>query len=287
MDSINNRELSADERLRPVIVGLAVECEFYNRRVNPELRRLYSNPDIEEIKALYSRLIVSDDHRDRLVALWLGLAVDLPPLKIDLKDLIAELQEMEFILSNILRRVDEMTSRDLSDWMNHLANAAYSIRDGFWMDAKIDMNRALQSSERESIEGLKANPSFRYEIELLQKETSRRFEELKNLPVALDIPEERLDLALEIQGVVIELMEGLYLEQTSGEDELRYVTQRFIAALRYVMRRDIPLERIKKEMELASSYLKSRVGEISDEDTAALAKGVQRRIEALSTRIQS
>lgn len=285
---VNNPGFSADEKLRLVIIGLAIESEFYNRRANPELQRLYSNPDLDEIKVLYNRLIASDDHRDRLVALWLGLTVGLPPFEFDLKDLITELQEMEFILFNMLRRVGEGLLRDLSDWMNHLANAAYSLRDGFWMDAKIDMNRALHSSRKESIERIKANPSWRYEIELLQAETLRRFQELRDFPATLDIPENSLDLVLEIQGVLLELMERCYLEPVGGGKALLLdVTRRLNTALRYAMREDIGLERAKKEMESALIYLKGRIEEISDEDTAALVKEAQRRMEALSARIKS
>ncbi len=286
MNTSERRELSAEEKLRRLVVGLAVECEIYNRRRNPELLRLYSNPDPEEIKALYERLITSEDHRDREVAIWLGLAVELPPIKIDFRDLITELQEMEFILFHLLRRVDEEAQRDLSDWMNYLANAAYSLRDGFLLDAKSDMNRALESSKRESVERAKVNSRLRYEIELLQAETSRRFEELKNLPVSLDLPEERLDLLMGIQEALLKLMRRYYLDHIGRKYDLfPYVVQRLNSALRYAMRRDVEMERVGKEMELALIYLRERGTKISEEEPAALAREMLGEIERLALKV--
>lgn len=283
MKASGRKDLSADEKLRRIVVGLAVECEIYNRRMNRELLRLYSNPDLGEIKALYDRLIVSEDHRDREVAIWLGLAVDLPPVKIDFRDLITELQEMEFILFHLLRRVDEEAQRDLSDWMNYLANAAYSLRDGFWLDAKSDMNRAVESSRRESVERIKMNARLRYEISLLQAETLRRFEELKGLPLSLDIPEERIDLVMGIQETLLKLMRRHYLDDVGKDYDLfPYVVQRLNSALRYALQRDLGIDRIRKEMELAMNYLREKGRMISEEESATLARETLREIERLA-----
>ena len=284
--NLDNTASSAGEKLRRVIVGLAMESEMYNRRANPELHRLYLNPDLEAINGLYGRLIASEDHRDREVALWLSLAVEKPPLGIDLQDLIKELDEIEFILFNLLRRVDETTQTDLGSWMNYIINTAQSIRDGFWMDAKIDMNLALHNSRKESVERIKANPHIGYEIRLLQTETSRRFTEIRDFHVTLDLPEERLDLILEIQSILLELMVRIYLELVREEAELLHpVAQRLNAALRYVLRRDIQLEQARNEIKLASSYLEEKAKGEFEEDTAALVREAQRRIEALSARM--
>jgi len=284
--NLDNTASSAGEKLRRVIVGLAMESEMYNRRANPELHRLYLNPDLEAINGLYGRLIASEDHRDREVALWLSLAVEKPPLGIDLQDLIKELDEIEFILFNLLRRVDETTQTDLGSWMNYIINTAQSIRDGFWMDAKIDMNLALHNSRKESVERIKANPHIGYEIRLLQTETSRRFTEIRDFHVTLDLPEERLDLILEIQSILLELMVRIYLELVREEAELLHpVAQRLNAALRYVLRRDIQLEQARNEIKLASSYLEEKGKGELEEDTAALVREAQRRIEALSARM--
>jgi len=273
----------ASDRLRRVIVGLATESEIYNRRLNPELRRLYSNPDAEEIKALYEQLIVSDNHQDREVALWLRLATEQRLVRVDVEDIVKELQEMEFILLNLMRKVDETAQSDLNNWMNYLINAGHGMRDGFWMDAKIDMNMALHSSRKESVERVKSNLHFRYEVGLLQEETSRLFKQLRDVPITLDLPEERLDLILEIQSVLLDLMGRIYFEPVEGQDEsFGYVTQRLNAALRYVLRRDVQLEQAKKEIALASSYLEEKEKEMLDEETSILTKETQKRLKALS-----
>jgi hypothetical protein len=286
--NLDSSDFSADDKLRRIIVGLALESEIYNRRTNTELHSLYLNPGLEVLRELHDRLVASDDPRDREVALWLSLAVEKPPLKVDLQDLVKELEEIEFILLNLLRRVDEAAQIDINGWMNYIINTAHGVRDGFWMDAKIDMNLALQSSKSESVERIKADPHFTYEIGLLQKETSRRFKEIGDYPVTLDIPERRLNLILGIQGVLLDLMGRIYMEQVREEVELLdYVAQRLNAALRYVLRRDIQLEKAEKEIKLASSYLEEKAKGISQEDTAALAEETQKRIKALSAMVKS
>jgi len=286
--NLDSSDLSTDEKLRRIIVGLALESDIYNRRTNPELHHLYLNPGIEVLRELHDRLIASDDHREREVALWLSLAVERPPLKVDLQDLVKELEEMEFILLNLLRSVDEAAQIDINGWMNYIINTAHGVRDGFWIDAKIDMNLALQISKSESVERIRVDPHFTYEIGLLQKETSRRFKEIRDFPAMLDLPEERLDLILGIQSMLLDLMGRIYLEQVKEEVEiLGYVAQRLNAALRYVLRRDIQPEKAEKEIKLASSYLEEKAKGISDGDTAALAEETRKRIKALSAMVKS
>jgi len=280
---LDNSGLSAREKVRRVVVGLAIEYEIYNRRDNPELRCLYSKPNIEEIRSLHERLIASDNYRDREVALWLGLVIEQPLVRVNVEDIAKELQEMEFILLNLMRKVDEAAQTDLNNWMNYIINAGHSLVNDFWMDAKIDMNMALHSSRKESIERVKSNLQFTYEVGLLQEETSRLFKQLRDFPVVLDLPEEHLDIALGIQSILLDLMDRLYLERVGGQNELLpYVVQRLNTALRYVLQKDAKLEHAEKEIRLALSYIEEKIEEISDEE-AAVAEETQRRIKALST----
>ena len=260
---------------------------MYNRRLNPELGSLYEEPDLSKIEALYKRLITSADYRDREVGLWLGLIVETPHRSLDFRDLQKELEEMEYILTSLMSRVDESSQRELNDWVNYLTNAAYGIRDGFWFDAKIDMNRALKSSNSEALNGLKNNLLLGYEIALLQSETSKIFDQLKNLPVSLNIREDRLDLVLNVEAILLEVMKEIYLRDTSIPSEvLKYVSDHTSSALRYSMKPDTSIEQIRNEMEIVSHYLVSRSEEVSEDAITCWIREMQARISMVQEKIR-
>lgn len=273
-----------NERLNKIIVGLALWAEIYNKRFNQTLFDLYSSPSLDGIKALYDRFINSNDHFDREVAFWLQPALEQTPLKIDLKNLVDEMKEMEFILFDLLWRVDAENQHDINDWLNYMTNATYSIQDGYWVDAKILMSQALQSSKKISVKGIKKDPRLRYEIELLQRETLRCFEQVKMFPFKLRISEERLDAILEVQEILIELMPKYFLghPKKKVEDLISYPIQNFSAALRYLMRSDIKTERVSKEVGLASEHLKRQINNITDKKILEWARKIYERVKILS-----
>lgn len=259
---------------------------MYNRRLNPELGSLYEEPDLSKIEALYKRLITSADYRDREVGLWLGLIVETSHRSLDFRDLQKELEEMEYILTSLMNRVDESSQRELNDWVNYLANAAYDIRDGFWFDSKIDMNRALNSSNSDALNRLKNNPLLGYEVALLQSETSKIFNQLKNLPAHLNIPEDRLDLVLNVEAILLEVMKETYLRDSSIPDEvLKYILDHTSSALRYSIKADTSIEQIRKEIEIASHYLQSRSEEASKDYITTWIKEMQARIRILQAKM--
>jgi len=93
----------------------------------------------------------------------------------------------------------------------------HSIQDGFQIDAKTLMSLAEQSSRSTSIEMVKKDLSFRHIIVVLQKETSRLYEEIKRFPLKLIIPAGRLDVNIELQTVLVDMMQKYYLETCSAE----------------------------------------------------------------------
>lgn len=246
----------ADRKAKQIAVGLALICEMYNRRLSPELTSLYEDPDSRRIEALHKRLLESEDYRDREVGLWLGLVVETSDPHLDFKDLQKELEEMEYILTTFMSRVSGSSQRELNNWINHLANAAYSIRDGFWFDAKIDMNRAVESSNGAALSAAKNTVGLNYEMGLIQAETLKMFKGLKGLPVRLNTPADRHELVLEIQAVFLESMKEIYLKDSSIPNEvLKYIFDHVGSALRYSMRSEYGTDHIRREIEMVSEYL--------------------------------
>lgn len=277
------------DKFNKVIVGLALESELYNERFNRALFRLYSNPNLYEIRALHDRLIASDNHFDREVAFWLEPALEQIPVKIDSIELFARLHIMENGLFNLLRQVNPSLLRDLNDWLNYIINAGHSVEEESWIHAKILMSQALQSSKAESIERIKSDPRLRIVIEVLQMETLRCFEQVRRFPSRVELLEERLDAILEVQGILIELMRKYYLERVDNEAKelIRYPIQKLDAALRYLMQSDTKIEAANEETTLASEHLEWQMNSVSDPKTLEWAKAVHGRVKMLSAQFSS
>lgn len=272
-----------DERLRKIIVGLALEGEFSYGRFNQTLFDLYSNPNLDGIRGFHDRLNNSMSRYDREVAIWLGLTLEQKPYYLDMKDLIVELQEMEYILYLMLQEVNDTSRKDLSDWMNYLANAAHSLDDGWYIDAKICMNLALESAMKGSIERLKQNITLADSINLLQMETLRRYKQIKELSFKLEIPEARLNVILEVQGMLIELMRRRHLKLFEGEiiEMVPPLLSRLSAALRYLMRPDVEVKKARDELVIASRIIEKWKERFSGDKTAEGIERLNQRITSL------
>jgi hypothetical protein len=249
------------DRLNRVIVGLALKNELYNKRANPTLMTLYARPELGAIKNLHDSLLPSHDHRDREVAFWLELALDQPPIHLDLQDVRTELTEMEVLLYDLVLRADGESQRGLNDWMNYVANVPQSLQDGRGLDAKVLISLAVQSSRSEAVERRKRDPLVRYKIEILQKETARLFEVIKRIPLRLNVAEEQVDALEQVQDILIDALQRSNL--TGAQEELnkalRYPIQKLEASQRYLMRSDVQRDLAKKEMGIACEYLKQHM----------------------------
>ena len=274
------------KKFNKVVAGLALVNEIYNRGFNQALFNLYSRPDIDRIRALHDRFIASDDHFDREVAFWLELALEQIPIKIDLTNLVVTMKEMEVLLFDLLWRVNAGSQRDLNDWLNFVANAAQSIQDGYWIDAKILTSQALESSRKESVEDVKRDPVLRRKIEVLQRGTLRCFEQVRRFPLRLRLPEERLDVIIEVQEILIQLVMRLYLERPEKEAVglLTDPARKLNAALRYMMQSD-EMEKAGDEIGLALQYLESRMNNVSNKKTLKWAIKIRDRIRTLSAQL--
>jgi hypothetical protein len=269
--------------LNKVVVGLALKNEIYNRGVTQRLLDLYANPNLDAIKELHAQLLASTDHFDRNVAFWLSLALQDTPLSLNLRDINRELNEMEVLLYDLLWRVDAGSQSDLNNWMNYLANVPQSIQDGFAIDAKTLMSLALQSSQTEAIEQIKGNPSLRYKIEILQQETTRLFDVIKKIPLKLIIPEDRLDALVTLQDILIDLLRRHRSARSGSERNslFRYLIPKLEASERYLIQSNVTTDKAKKEITLASGYLKDQIRNETDTQLLEWKQGVLVRITHL------
>jgi len=255
-----------DERWEKAVIGLALESALVHKRDTRTLVNLYSNPDRQQVRELHDQLMMSGDPFDREVAIWLEPALELGPLKSDPSKLVSELKEMELVLYTLIPRSGE-AQRDVNSWMNYIANTAQSIKDDFWIDAKILLSRALQSSRSPSVVGLKADPSLRYEVDVLQKATASYFEEVKGYPLRLKVSDDRLDAVLRVQELLLELTQIHYKEnQWEYSEVTRQPIHRLSNTIRYLMDVNREREDAKQEMQRASEELERRLNEFVDRE---------------------
>ena len=270
-----------EKRSIKVVVGLAVESALVHGRDTRTLLHLYGKPDLERLQELHDQLIISPLHYDREIAIWLEPALEFSQLNFDPKDLIREMREMEFVLHVLLNRIGSF-QEDVNNWMNFILNSAKSIEDGFWIDGKILLSRALQSSLCPSVERLKADPRFRYELDVLQKATASYFEEVKRYPIKLSFPEHRLDAILKVQEIMLELMQIHYREESRIDpEETRQPIHKLSSAIRYMMDECKELEDAKREIRLALGHLETRLNTIADDGSHAMILDYHNRIKGV------
>ncbi len=270
-----------DSKMYKIVAGLALENDLYNGRVNERLLSLFSNPQLESIRELHGKLIDSQDHLDREAAFWLEMALELPPAKVDVADLVYEMNEMEVLLYNLLTQADANAQRDLNDWMNYIINTAQSLQDGYGIDAKIMISLALQSSKKESVERLKMTSDLRHNIELLQKETLRIFEEIKKIPLRLVISDGKFDVVIELQSIILEILQKRRSGYLEKETELiiSETLNKLGASERYLMQSNP--QAAKREMTVASEHLDAQSESQTDKKDATWIKTINEKIRKL------
>ena len=274
-----------DYRFVRFVVGLALESSLVNRCPIGELQDLYLDPDPERVKELHNRLINSDLDREREVAIWLEPAIDMGPMRYDPRRIVGEMREMEFLLYLLIRRAGG-AQRDVNYWMDYISNAAQSLEDGFWIDAKIFLSRALQVSRRGAVEGLKMDPALSYEVDVLQKATLSYFREVSSYPIILEAPGERLDLLLEIQGIMLDLMRIHYGMGERGPEASVRPIHILSALIRRLLNPQFGLGDARADLKLASEYLETSIQGAEGEERERLREQrlrLERLIEGLSS----
>ncbi len=199
-----------------------------------------------------------------------------------MEDLLLELREIEGLLCVPLRErdVDATLRQDLTELINCLVNAAYGLEGGWYVDAKIFLNSALECSKKESIEKLKKNPLYRNLIRLIQIEILRRYGQIRDLPSRLDISEQRTKIIIAVQEMLIEIMRKNYVQNVKKPvfDLAKYLTPKLMTSLRYLIRSDIPFEKALNEFTILCEFLKEQKGKLSDKMAEDLAQKIDEKI---------
>jgi len=255
-----------DKRLLRMAAGLALESALVSRMEAAPLAALYDEPDLARTIQLHDEMLGSLDHREREAAIWLETGLDLGPLRHDPRGLAEEMREMEVVLGALINRSEEAL-REVNDWMNLIANAYQFILDGYWIDAKIFLSRALRHSRSPSVESLRAQPQLSHEVGVLQRATESYFEELKSYPLKLQVDGDRLQRLLLVQEVMLELMRRVRGPEEEAKSTGKAV-YRLSQAIRYLMGEG-GHEEVCRELRMASEYLRELIG--------ASRKGSRRR----------
>jgi len=255
-----------DRRLAKVGVGFALQTAITHGCDTANLSNLYSELSLEKIRETHDRLIASSFHREREVAIWLATSLELAPSTTDPKGLATEMREMEFILYTLMNKVGE-AKPTMNDWMNYIANAAESLTDGFWIDARILLSQALDISQSVQIEHLKAHPGLRYELDVLQRATAAYFMEMGKYPLKLAIPDDRIETVLKLQQVMLNLMTARHREKKEKHERIvEDAIRRLETVIRLLMNKDKTLDDVLREARLALQYLDEQEKGITDND---------------------
>jgi len=270
-----------DRNLAKIIIGFALQSAIPHRRDTEALLALYSDPNLEKARMLHDKLAASRNHYDREVAIWLQALHEHGPSELDTKASLATMREMESILYFLINQVGE-AQREVNDWMNYVANAAESLADGFWIDAKIFLSQALDISQSMAVEKLKSDPGLRRKLDILQRATAQYFAEIRTLPSKLEIPEDRLETIMVVQKVLLDLMQAYYQGRREGNDEvLGTAIRRLNATIRHLITKGKEIEDAKQEMQLISQHLSEKKDRIVDERKRELARECGERIKEL------
>jgi len=271
-----------DRKLAKITIGFALQSAIPHWRDTEALLALYSDPNLEKARILHDELAVSRNHCDREVAIWLQGLHEHGPSELDIKALMATMREMESILYFLINQVGE-AQREVNDWMNYIANSAESLADGFWIDAKIFLSHALEISQSMAIERLKSDLNLKRKLDILQRATAQYFAEIRTLPSKLAIPEDRLEVIMAVQKVLLDLMQAHYQGRHEENDEvLGIAIRRLNTTIRHLMTEDKEIETAKQEMQLISEYLNEKQNKIVDERRRELARECGERMEELA-----
>ena len=139
------------------------------------------------------------------------------------------------------------------------------------------------SSGTPAVEALKADPDLLYEVDVLQRATAAYFDELRGYPVSISVPAGRLDAALDLQGIMIDLMRGDH-----GGEEGRNVKETvhgLSSVLRHLMEGQETPEEIRKELGVVASRIDWFLPSVADEGRRSLLEGYRWTIGALASRL--
>ncbi len=255
-----------DQRIAKIIVGFALQNGLINDLSVDDLVLLYSDSDLKKARKLYERFSTSSRHSDRMISIWLQQLFEQGPLESDSKKLVTDLREMEFLLFVMLNRAGDAQNA-VNDWMNYIVNAAESLADGYWADAKILLSQALEVSHSESVERLKLDRSIAYELDTLQRATASYFREALTYPSRIAVPDEAVENILKLQSILIRMLQFQHRKKDAISEELfGMITRRLNTAIRSLMSGEKDAASALQEMKLVVQHVSEKGDLVSDRE---------------------
>jgi hypothetical protein len=255
-----------DKRFQKIVIGLALENELYDGREDRLLGELYENPSAYTITCIYRRFISSKDPREKEMAFWLELGLSQEPVTFpDKTELLRRVREIETVLYDILGRVGQNISQPLNDWLNYIANSGESVNQGYWIDAKILMSRAVEASDETSSKIAPTDVKMRHDLDILRSETRQDFEELLKASFRLRIPERNLDKILAIQALLLRMLRNQVTEGAKSDPISRYLVEKLATAEKLLIQEKPEISRAKGELEQALTYVERQSILIQDD----------------------
>jgi hypothetical protein len=239
------------EEFRKLIVGFALERALIYNQDTKELEKLYNDPEEKKIQEQYSQLIGSRKHQERALAIWLSTALKQKPLRNNPDNLVKELRKLEYLLYNLMNQLVN-GKKQVNNWMNYVLNAAQLLEDGFYLDAKVMLSRALQESEKKEVTELKNHPKLRYEVNVFQQATRSYFNEVEQYPVNIKI-RSHLEKILMIQEIMLKLLTEFNPEKGEEEKVSKEAIIKISSGIRYLWGKSY--EKAETELFLAVGYM--------------------------------
>jgi len=199
-----------------VLIDCVNNCQYDNSlfEIYEQLRRLYSSEeiDLQKVEQLHTELIRSTNENQRDLGFTLEPLIRFNPPARDWRDLAIEMLETEIDLFDLFYRLEiskekKYESHDLLEWLNSIGSSVNYMRSLDWVNAKKYANRALVLSKSESNQKITGDEYLGEAIKIHQKDTKKYYVETIKHPVNVDYPEDRLDLILELQVILLELDE--------------------------------------------------------------------------------
>jgi len=289
------RGMTMDKKFMKVIVGLALEESIRQLRYNKNLKEifsqlddLFSDPDPSSIEELHANLISSSQDVFREIGFRLEPLIERTGPDIDWRDLVIDMLETELDMFNIFHLLKISTNiqydvDDLREWFNSIGGSVSHIKQGDWVHAKIYASRAIEFSLRDSIERIREDEHLKGAIDAFRKDTKKFFEQIKAFPAQIKVSNDRLEIIVEVQEILIELMKKDHLQRPKRivKDVIHYPTEKLGVAQNYLLNPNYSVEQANYELGLASEHLKEKMPNVQDSQTLRWIKELWRRIETL------
>jgi hypothetical protein len=280
-----------DESEVKIVIGQAVGRAYYldyAERSIPILQRLFEEPQTTAIERVTSDLLGSDNLDEHSVAFMLQVALqtDLPdPAPIAWRDLALDIRELESTVADYMYRLErEMEDKNkvtdtekaavvdmhdaLRGWANSLGSVVFHMREGNWIDAKAEIDKAFYASQSRAIDALKIyykDPLLAEVVNGFRDKTKQFHETILGYPSRMPIPKDRVKTILELQAIYLRLQQ-IYLNNRTPQvrQVIGYPIEKLGDAIHCLLQTSSRVETANYEIGLAVGNMRRGLPEIKD-----------------------